>query len=431
LSPGEAVGDGARSARTAAGAVSQHLQGAAGPTISAALNRYADWSDSMTRYTHLLGQMAGDHKDRFAEAQHSTPSTSDFAARHQELQNAISMYSSHPTPGAAQAVSKARSNVNALTKRTHVAATTYRTGEEPETPPGPPPVVPIVEPDGGQGDTPPASGQDGTEPQAQPTKTKAAPGSDDDGDGVVADGSDDLGDGLDPASAGSPAGASGLAGGAGSLPQMMTGLLGGMVGMAASIPEKLGQEAQQFAQQATQAVSGLASGLNGKDKLDDDAHPGDLADSFGGGGGGGDDGGGGATAPASDGGTGDLKPAASAMGSAEPGAPPVAGLSGTAPTVPTAAAAGAGGAPMFMPPMGGMGACAGGGATRDIKDPDKTIVPPSRPNSEAVKGERRDPVRHTATADATGSPGGGPAKREVTVRSRTRRIEQPDSDGGK
>ena len=59
---------------------------------------------------------------------------------------------------------------------------------------------------------------------------------------------------------------------------MMTGLLGGVVGMAASIPEKLGQEAQQFAQQATQAVSGLASGLGGKDKLDDDPHPSELAD---------------------------------------------------------------------------------------------------------------------------------------------------------
>ena len=46
---GEAFGEGARSARNAAGTVSQHLQGAAGPTISAALNRYADWSDSMTQ----------------------------------------------------------------------------------------------------------------------------------------------------------------------------------------------------------------------------------------------------------------------------------------------------------------------------------------------------------------------------------------------
>ena len=171
---GEAFDEGARSARNAAGAVSQHLHGAAGPTISTALNRYADWSDSMTQYTHLLGQMADDHKDRFAQAQHSTPSTTDFADRHRELQNAISVYNSRPTTGAAQAVSKAHSNLDALTHRTHVAATTYRTGEEPETPPGPPPVVPIVEPDGGQGDTPPASGQDGTEPQAQPTKTKAA-----------------------------------------------------------------------------------------------------------------------------------------------------------------------------------------------------------------------------------------------------------------
>ena len=107
---GEAFDEGARSARNAAGTVSQHLHGAAGPTISTALNRYADWSDSMTQYTHLLGQMADDHKDRFAQAQHSTPSTTDFADRHRELQNAISVYNSRPTTGAAQAVSKAHSN---------------------------------------------------------------------------------------------------------------------------------------------------------------------------------------------------------------------------------------------------------------------------------------------------------------------------------
>lgn len=86
---------------------------------------------------------------------------------------------------------------------------------------------------------------------------------------------------------------------------------------------------------------------------------------------------------------------------------------------------------MFMPPMGGMGAGAGGGATREVKDPDKTIVPPTRPNSEAVKGERRDPIRHTATVDSAGPQTGEPAKRAVTVRSRTRRIEKPDdNDGG-
>lgn len=426
---GEAFGQGARSARTAAGAVSQHLHGSAGPTISAALNRYAEWSDSMTQYTHLLGQMAGGHKDRFSQAQQDTPSTADFANRHRELQNAIAVYNSRPTPGAAQAVAKAHSNVDALTNRTHVAATTYRTGEGPAAPPGPPPVVPIVEPGGGQGDTPPAPGQDGAQPPAQPEKTKALVGSDDDGDDVISgDGEDDdVGDGLDPV--GSPAGAEGMPGMAGSLPEMMTGLLGGVVGMAASIPEKLGQEAQQLAQQATQAVSGLTSGLTGKDKLDDDAQLPELADSVGGGGGGGDDGGGGATTPASDGGAGNLRPAASAMGSVEPSPPPLAGLSSIAPTAPAAAGAGAGaGAPMFMPPMGGMGTGAGGGATREVKDPYKTIVAPTRPNSEAVKGERRDPVRHTATVDSAGPQTGDPAKRAVTVRSRTRRIEKPDND---
>lgn len=428
---GEAFGEGARSARNAAGTVNQHLQGAAGPTISAALNRYADWSDSMTRYTHSLGQMADGHRQRFSQAQHNTPSTTDFADRHRELQNAISVYSARPTPGAAQAVSKAHSNVDALTNRTHVVATTYRTGERPATPPGPPPVVPIVEPGAGQGDTPPTGDQDGTNPPPQPGKAKVPVGADDDSDDVLPDdGAGDLGDGLDPM--GSPA-AGGGAGMAGSLPSMMTGLLGGLVGMAASIPEKLGQDAQQFAQQATQAVSGLASGLGGKDKLDDDLHPSELADSFGGGGGG-DAGGGGATTPASDGGTADLKPAASAMGSVEPGPPPLAGLSGTAPSAPTAAAAGAGGAPMFMPPMGGMGAGAGGGATREVKEPDKTIVPPTRPNSEAVKGERRDPARHTATVESAGPRAGEPAKRAVTTTSRTRRIEKPDGEdkgGGK
>lgn len=432
---GEAFGQGGRSARQAASAISQHLHGLAGPTISAALNRYADWSDSMTRYTHTLGEMAGQHKDRFSQAQQDTPSTTEFANRHRELQNAIAVYNSRPTPGAAQAVSKAHSNVDALTNRTHIVATTYRTGEDPATPPGPPPVVPIVEPGAGQGDTPPASGQDGSQPATQPGKTKAPVGSDDDGDDVISGDAtgDELGDGLDPV--GSPAAAGGMAGMAGSLPEMTTGLLGGVVGMAASIPEKLGQEAQQFAQQASQAVSGLASGLTGKDKLDDDTHPGELADSLGGGGGGGDDGGGGATTPASDGATGDLKPAAAAMGSVEPSPPPLAGLSGNAPSAPTAAAAGVGGgAPMFMPPMGGMGTGAGGGATREVKEPDKTIVPPTRPNSEAVKGERRDPIRHTATADSAGPQTGEPAKRAVTVRSRTRRIEKPDNDdngGGK
>ena len=128
---GEAFGQGGRSARHAASAVSQHLHGSAGPTISAALDRYADWSDSMTKYTHTFGRMAGHHKNRFSQTQQDTPSTTDFANRHRELKNAIAVYNSRPTPGAAQAVSKAHQNVDALNNRTHVVATTYRTGEDP------------------------------------------------------------------------------------------------------------------------------------------------------------------------------------------------------------------------------------------------------------------------------------------------------------
>lgn len=428
---GDAFGEGARTARSAAGAVTQHLKGAAGPTISDALNRFADWSDSMTRYTDHLGKMADGHRDRFSQAQHDTPSTKDFADKNRELQNAVRVYNSRPTPAAAQAVAQAHSNVDALTNRTHVVATGYLSGEQPETPPGPPPVVPVVEPGSGQGDPQPAPGQADPPPTPPDTSTKV-PGADDASGDVIAedpgdDGTDQLGDGL-LTPAGMPGGAGAGAGGAGSLPEMMTGLLGGMAGMALSLPEKLGQEAQQAVQQATQAVSGLTSGLGGKDKLGDDAdHASDLAESFGGGGGG-DDGGGGATTPASDGSSGDLKPAASAMGSVEPSTPPMAGLSANPPSPSTAAAAGAGGSPMFMPPMGGMGA--GGAANREIKDPDKTIVPPSRPNSEAVKGERRDPVRHTATAGPQAATG-NPAKREIKTRSHTRRAERPDDkDGG-
>jgi hypothetical protein len=206
---------------------------------------------------------------------------------------------------------------------------------------------------------------------------------------------------------------------------MLTGVLGAGVGVAAQIPQKLGQELQGLAQQATQSVAGLAQGMAGKNGLDDAAKI-DPADSLGGGagGGGGDDG---ATTPAASGGA-DLKPAASAIsGMGSPASPPLAGASSSTPS-PTAAAAegGMGGSPMFMPPMGRMGA-GGGAANRKVKDPDKSIEMTSRPNSEPVKGERGDPVRHTATVDAAAYPKGGP-KRTVTVRSRSRRVD-PDTGG--
>lgn len=82
---------------------------------------------------------------------------------------------------------------------------------------------------------------------------------------------------------------------------------------------------------------------------------------------------------------------------------------------------------MFMPPMGGMGA-GGGAANRKVKDPDKSIEMPARPNSEPIKGERGDPLRHTATVDAAANSKVG-AKRTVTVRSRNRPVD-PDPNGG-
>jgi hypothetical protein len=212
---------------------------------------------------------------------------------------------------------------------------------------------------------------------------------------------------------------------ASSLPPMLTGLLGAGVGMVTQIPQKFGQELQGLAQQATQGVAGLAQGMAGKNGLDDAAKI-EPADSLGSGagGGGGDDG---ATAPAASGGA-DLKPAASAIsGMSSPTSPPLAGASATPSPTAAAAESGMGGSPMFMPPMGGMGAGAGA-AKRKVKDPDKSIEMPSRPNSEPIKGERGDPIRHTATVDAAAYPKDGP-KRTVTVRSRSRRVDRDPGSG--
>ena len=86
-----------------------------------------------------------------------------------------------------------------LTNRTHVVATTYRTGEEPATPPGPPQWCRssnLV-----QGKVIRHRQATRREPtrHAQPGKAKAPLGADDDSDDVVPDdGAGDLGDGLDP-----------------------------------------------------------------------------------------------------------------------------------------------------------------------------------------------------------------------------------------
>lgn len=419
----------AQSARRGAATVSEHLKGEAAPRITAALNRYAAWAQEMARHADTVGKLAGGHKDRFAQAKQATPTTTEFANRHRELHNAIALNSSYPSSGSAAAVAKAHTNLTQLTNHTQVVAAGYHIGETiPEAPPGPPSAPAIVEPGAGQGDSPPSPTHQGADPET----TRDHPGTNHGGDVDPDTDPGDL-DGLDSGDGDSarnpraPAGTSPMSGMASSLPSMLTGLLGAGVGMATQIPQKLGQELQGLAQQATQGVAGLAQGMAGMNGLDDAAKI-EPADSLGAGagGGGGDDG---ATSPAASGGA-DLKPAASAvsgMGSAASTPPPLAGASGTPGPTAAAAESGMGGPPMFMPPMGGMGAGAGV-ANRKVKDPDKSIEMPSRPNSEPIKGERGDSVRHTATVDAAVYPKDGP-KRTVTVRSRSRRVD-PATGGG-
>lgn len=416
----------AQSARRGAAMVGEHLKGEAAPRITAALNRYADWAQEMARHADTVGQLAGGHKDRFAQAKQATPTTTEFANRHRELQNAIALNSSYPSPGSAAAVAKAHTNLTQLTNHTRVVSAGYHTGETiPKAPPGPPPAPAIVEPGAGQGDSPPSTTPQGTDPKTTRDHPGTTHGGDVDPDTGDLDGLDS-GEGDPAANPLAPAGTSPMSGMASSLPSMLTAMLGAGVGMATQIPQKLGQELQGLAQQATQGVAGLTQGMAGKNELDDAAkiEPADALGS-GAGGGGGDDG---ATTPASSGGA-DLKPAASAisgMGSPASTPPPLAGASGTPSPTAAAAESGMGGPPMFMPPMGGMGAGAGA-ANRKVKDPDKSIEMPSRPNSEPIKGERGDPIRHTATVDAAAYPKDGP-KRTVTVRSRSRRIDPDTGD---
>lgn len=419
-----------QSARRGAVTVGEHLKGEAAPRITAALNRYADWAQQMARHADTVGQLADDHKGRFTQAKQATPTPTEFANRHRELHNAIALNSSYPSPGSAAAVSQAHSNLTQLTNRTHVVAANYHTGEQiPEAPPGPPPAPAIVEPGSGQGDAPSSTAQQG--PGSKPTSGHAgSTGGDEadpDTDAAGLDGLD-AGDGDPAANLLAPADAGAGPGMASSLPQMLTGMLGAGVGMAAQLPQKLGQELQQLTQQATQGVAGLAQGLGAKDGLDGTPQGDELAaDSLAGGagGGGGDDG---ATAPAASGGA-DLKPAAGMSGMSSPASasPPLAGASPTPSPTAAAAESGVGSPPMFMPPMGGMGA-GGGAANRTVKDPDKSIDMPARPHSEPVKGERGDPLRHTATVDSAATPKSG-AKRTVTIRSRNRPVD-PDPNSG-
>nr|VTP02311.1 PPE family protein [Mycobacterium riyadhense] len=399
--------------RAAAGTLSSNLQGQAGPRITAALQGFADWTQTMADHADAIAQWATAHKSRFTQTRYQTPTTEDFTNRHRELQHAAALFASHPGPQTAAAITQAQNALTSLNNRTTIVAAGYHSGEIPQAPPGPPPVVPIVQSPAPQGDSPQSP------PQFQQSLPGQEPADDGVGDGLDGAGGEGLEDdpnltaGVSPAGQAIPAMASAL--------PMMTGLLGGVIGAAASIPAGIGQQAQGLASQAMQGLGGLTSGLGSSgDELDELLQP-----SFGGepiesgGGGGGEVG---STAPAGGAG-GHLPPAANSMFamSGPPGTVPMLGTAGPN-TAMSPPAAGPGGAPMMMPMGGGMGAGAGAG-TRAIKEPDKTIVVPAQPNSEPVKGEMIR--RHTAQAqtDTPMPPPSNPPS--VTVTSRRRRIEIP------
>ena len=433
---GAAFSSSAAAARAAQAAVDESLRGQAGPRLSAALQRFAAWADSMSSHTDTVATAAGGHGQRFDTAQHDTPRTQAFTSKKRELTNA-QMLNQRYAGAYSGVVSKLQSELASLHSQAGFASANYHIGELPAAPPPPPPVTPVAEPAGSGGQPATDSATSAADDPAT-RRAAAAAGEDADstaggGEDLAAAGESGLGE-LGPD--GAPLADLALAGAPGQgdpmsqaapiaamLPSILAGVLGGALGAVASVPSQIGQQVQSVASQAGQAMEGLTKGLSEPDLGELDASGfdgGSLSDFSGGGGGSGVGGGGGDTGPAA----GPL-PAASggilAAGAPGGAAAPIVGASPAAGIAPAAAAGMGGGMPMMMPPMAGMGGQRGG--TRAVKDPDKNIHVPGEPNAEMVKGEVQR--RETAVADdPLGEKKRAAAAAPPTVTSR-RRIELP------
>ncbi len=418
---------GARAARTAQATVSTALQGEAGPRIGAALGDFANWADQMGDHSETLAGLAGGHKGRFLTARHDTPSTRDFATTRQELANADEL--NRRTRGAyTGVVTQLQTDLAGLHTRAGVAAENYHLTELPAAPPPPPAVVAIVS-DPTPGTPQPATPGPGAGQDDAPRGARAGDGADAPADAPDADPGPAAaaGTGLpaDPSAGDSMAQA--LPTMAASLPSMLAGALGGVVGMAAAIPEQIGQQVQSLASQAVEGISGLTSEISKPDTHDTPADTGPgLADAGDLGAAGGGDAGGGATDPAAGAAILPSSDAGMLAAGAPPTPTPLVGQAATAAGVP-AAAAGPGGMPMFMPPMGGMGAASGGGA-RKVDEPDKTIHLPADPNAAPVKGDVAR--RPTAVADDPTAKAKQAAPMTVKSSEGRRRIIVPKDDRG-
>ncbi|MBY0440582.1 MAG: PE family protein [Mycobacteriaceae bacterium] len=403
--------------RTAQTLMSESLIGEAGPRISVALGRFAGWADDMAGHADIVAEFAAGHKARFQTAQRNTPPTTAFTTKRHELASAQAL--NVRTRGTySGVVTRLQTELMGLHTQAGAASTNYHLGELPAAPPPPPPVVPVV--------APAAT----SSPSQQPTTTNGDGHDsnnktrDDAATGAVADPVADALGPIDDLAADPATGTVGEAGPtiAAMLPSVLAGALGGMIGMATSIPQQLGQQVQSLASQAIQGVDGLTSVMTQPDQATvepSDYEPSGSADDLGGAVGGG----GGGTEPAAGW---SALPASSGnmltMGAPALTSSPLVGQSATSGGV-SSVAAGPGGPPMFMPPMASTGA----GSERSIKDPDKTIHVPAEPNSEPVKGEV---VRRGAAIadDPTGENKRKPPV-SVSVSARRRSIDLP-KDGG-
>ncbi|QFS94773.1 hypothetical protein FIV07_28760 (plasmid) [Mycobacterium sp. THAF192] len=423
-------------ARNAESAVSAGITGRTGPQLAASLNKFASWADQMASHSATVAQAAQDHGGRFDRTQQETPRTQAFADTRQSMTRAqMLMMQTGGLMGADQFV-RYGNHLQQLDTTATTAGVSYHLGELPQAPPPPPPVTDIVK----DGSSTPSEGS------GQPGERK--PGDSEDQSGAAASsetgaaasetgGSDPLADPLaDPAADPLLAGGEGAApmGGdpmqqmlpmATMVPSMLAGALGGAMGAVTSVPQQLMGAAQQVMQGAASSLQEEPD-LGLDDASLDDAGLSDFGGGLGSGGGGG---GGGGMEPA--GLDTSLPPGGGALAAASAptaGAPSLPSSGGAVPPgSPAPAGAGMGGMGMMPPMMGGMGAGGGAGGDRAKPPPDKTVVIPSIPNGEPVKGEVER--RQTVSVDNAAATKATPTDQAAPGRPRRRVTMPPDPEG--
>lgn len=422
-------------ARNAESAVAAGITGRTGPQLAASLNKFASWADQMASHSATVAQAAQDHGGRFDRTQQETPRTQAFADTRQSMTRAqMLMMQTGGLMGADQFV-RYGNHLQQLDTTATTAGVSYHLGELPQAPPPPPPVTDIVK----DGSSTPSEGA------GQPGERK--PGDSDDQSGAAASsdtgaaagatgGGDPLADPLaDPADnpllAGE--GASPMGGDpmqqmlpmAAMVPSMLAGALGGAMGAVTSVPQQLMGAAQQVMQGAASSMQEEPD-LGLDDASLDDAGLSDFGGGLGSGGGGG---GGGGMEPA--GLDTSLPPGGGALAAASAptgGAPSLPSTGGAVPPgSPAPAGAGMGGMGMMPPMMGGMGAGGGAGGDRAKPPPDKTVVIPSIPNGEPVKGEVER--RQTVSVDNAATSKAAPTDQAAPGRPRRRVTMPPDPEG--